>query len=246
MPRLPIVPALLASTLALSSGCELLEQFEDGGGIVDLFAGHHGTPRDGQFPEHPGDHFEVTNDQGWTIVVVDAYVTTTAATLNRCDGETLATDFYWGSLCEDLIGNDRQAQGIGAVMADAGKYCSATLSYGPLTEPDNGNHATDADVLGATAYLSGVAKKGDVSVPFEFQTFERLDVEVDLSAVENGGPLELDHDQMFNEQITFTKTYDRFFDGIDFSELDSYDIDALLLDTLEFETTAVRGTDIMP
>ncbi len=238
---------VLIPALSFSSGCEFLEQFEDGGGLVDVYVAHTPTAQDGAFPPAAGDHFVVKGDHGWKITVTDAYVTTTGLTLERCDGAELESDFYWGAKCEDLVGGDIQAQGVGAVSADEGSYCAATVTYGPFVGDGEGGHAgTGGGIEGATVYLAGVAKRGNQSIPFQVSTVASVRVHVDLSALENGEPVEVGHDQYFNKQLTFSKTYDRFFDGIDFENLKDYDWDAILLDTLVFETTAHYGTDVLP
>lgn len=242
-----LVTTILAGALAFSSGCEFLEQFEDGGGLIDVYVTHNPTARDGEFPTHPADHFVVEGDDGWEIIVTDAYVTTTAITLHRCDGAKANADFYWGSKCEDLVGADVQAQGVGTVPADEGTYCSATVTYGPFAEDDGGHGGIDdGGQTGGTVYLTGVAKRGDVDVPFQLSTFGTATVEVDLSTIENGQPFSMDHDQFFNKQLTFSKTYDRFFDGIEFDQLDSMDLERVVVDTLELETDVVFGTEIRP
>ncbi len=237
----------LAPLTVLGTGCDFLDQFEDGGGLVNFYSAHHGTARDGQFPEKLTDRIEVDTDTGWHVIIAEGYVTTTAIQLHRCDGGTIEADFFWGSLCEDLLDPDLEAYGVGAVEADAGNYCAATITYGPFVDGANpDDHATDTGEPGDTVYLRGVAKKGDESVPFEIKTAATRTVQVDLSAVQDGGPLVLEHDQYFAKELTFAKTYDRFFDGIEFDQLASMDLEPIVLDTLEFETSVVYGTEIAP
>lgn len=240
--------AALCPLAIAGTGCEFLDQFEDGGGLVNFYSAHHGTARDGQFPERPTtDRIELDTDTGWHVIIAEAYVTTSAITLERCDGDSLEADFYWGPLCEDLLDPDLQAYGVGAVQADAGNYCSATITYGPFVDGATpGEHSTEGGEAGDTVYLRGLAEKGDQSVPFEIKTAATLSVQVDLSTVQDGGPLSLGHDEYFATELTFSKTYDRFFDGVDFDELASMDFEPIVLDTLELETGVVYGTEITP
>ena len=51
--------------------------------------------------------------------------------------------------------------------------------------------------------------------------------------------------EFVSKKLTVAKTYDRFFDGVDFAEVGSLaqaDIDALLTDTLNHQTAAFIGT----
>lgn len=236
-----VLPVLALPVLAFASGCELLDQFEDGGGLVNFYSAHHATARDGEFPQKDASFIEFDTDTGWHVILTEAYVTTTAITLQRCSGEAVAVDFYWGEVCESMIDPDLFGSGIGAVETDEGNYCSATVVYGPYTAGENteGHNPT-----GDSVYLRGAAEKGDAHVPFEIRATGTVAVTVDISDLVDGGPLIIDHDQYFAKELTIAKTYDRFFDGIDFNEMDSMDFESILLDTLEFETHIVAGTEV--
>lgn len=238
-----IAPALLAPALMLGAGCDLLDQFEDGGGLVNFYSAHHGTVLDGQFPDKPSDHILINTDTGWEVVVTKAFVTTVGVTLTRCDGGQVEADFYWGALCENLVDPDLEPFGVGAVQADAGNYCAATITYGPF---EDGANADSHNADGDTIYFEGVARKGDLEVPFSLSSRDTVAVQVDLSSINNGGPMVLEHDESFAKELTFTKTYDRFFDGIKFDEMGSMDMESVLVSTLEFETGVVLGTEITP
>ncbi len=243
-----VSPLLLAPILLLGGGCELLEQFEDGGGLVNFYSAHHATAVDGQFPTKALDHYEVDTDTGWHVIVAEGYVTTTAITLHRCDGASIDADFYWGALCEDLVSPDLEPFGVGAVQADAGNYCAATITYGPFLDganPDD-HPSNDEGDAGDTVYLRGVAEKGEQQIQFEIHSSATISVDLDLSTIQGGGPLVLSHDEYFAKELTFGKTYDRFFDGIEFDQLDSMDLERVVVDTLELETDVVFGTEIRP
>jgi hypothetical protein len=227
----------------LASGCELLEQFEDGGGLVNFYSAHHASARDGEFPEKPASHIEFDNDTGWHVILTHALVTTTEVQLHKCSGESVTADFYWGEVCESMTEPDLWGSGIGAVEADAGNYCSATVVYGPYS---GGGDIEGHNAEGDTVYLRGAAEKGDQHINFELRSTGTIAVTVDISSVADGGPLVLDHDQYFAKELTIAKTYDRFFDGVDFNEIDSMNFENILLDTLEFETHIVTGTEVAP
>jgi hypothetical protein len=235
-----VISALsLCAALGSMSGCDLLDGLEDSGGLVNFYSAHHPTARDGGFPDKPPGHIEFDTDEGWHVIIASGQVTTTAIELHRCDGASVPADLYWGAVEENLIDPDLIVTGVGGVEAESGNYCAATITY--AAGPSEG----DVPSVG-TVYLRGVASKDGEEVQFDLRASGSVDVEVDISSIEDGGPLTLDHDQYLAKQLTVAKTYDRFFDGVDFHQLDAMDTDAILLDTLRFETTIVLGTEIAP
>jgi hypothetical protein len=102
-----------------------------------------------------------------------------------------------------------------------------------------------ADAVGSTVYLAGTALKGDQMVEFVWKTELAIDVDVDISEIDDGAPFHVGNNEFVNKKLTVAKTYDRFFDGVDFADIDSLeqaDIDALLTDTLSSQTAAFIGT----
>jgi hypothetical protein len=50
----------------------------------------------------------------------------------------------------------------------------------------------------------------------------------------------------FDAKVTIAKTYDRFFDGIEFDQLDPEDAPSIIVDTLNRESRVFEGTEIRP
>lgn len=239
--RIPFLAAatLLVPTLALSSGCDLLTQLQQRTGIVDVFAGSHGNPDEqGNMPARNGGQLILVNDMDWEVYVNEAFVTTSAVTLQACDGERYDVDLYWGPLAEDLRETaDTEINGLGGVRANSGNYCELLVEFAPSAEA-----ASNPDATGTTVYLSGVALKGEARVDFLWVTDMEVDVSVDISAVEGGQPFNISKDQNFAKKLTVSKSYDRFFAGVDFDEeLSQADIEALIAATLSEGTIAKVG-----
>ncbi|MEX1363423.1 MAG: hypothetical protein AB1Z98_09875 [Nannocystaceae bacterium] len=250
----------LAATVALSStalfgtGCDLLDAFNDEGTtLVQLMVTHHSTPEDGQFPDlsaGEGDLRTFETDEGWTIYLQTAYVTTTQASLGSCGGAEVDFDSHWGALPENLGSTDLDLKSFGAVEVEAGSYCTLTVEYGPFVPSadaaarahDMGEHRSDVE--GSTFFFKGVAQKGDASIDFELSSNQAVQVDVDLSSVVNGGPLVIDADEAFPIDLTLSKTYDRFFDGVDFEGTSDEDLSANILAVLELETRVAYGTRV--
>jgi hypothetical protein len=241
--RLPLLPALLlAPVLAASTGCEFLDSLGQSSVIVDVFATSHATPdADGQSPERNGPQLVFVNDMGWDVFLDSAYVTTAALSLHSCSGERFDVEMYWGALAEDIPAHgDYEVVGVGGVRATEGSYCSLAVEYGPA---EDGMDVGDA--VGSTVYLAGTALKGDQMVEFVWKTELAIDVDVDISEIDDGAPFHIGDSEFVNKKLTVAKTYDRFFDGVDFADIGSLeqaDIDALLTDTLGSQTAAFIGT----
>lgn len=241
--RLPSLTALLlVPVLGATTGCDFLDSLGESSVIVDVFATSHGTPdSEGELPERNGDQLVFANDMGWDIFLDEAYVTTTALSLHSCSGERFDVEMYWGALAEDMPAHgDYEVLGVGGVRATEGSYCSLKVEYGPA---ESGMEAAGA--AGSTVYLAGKALKDDQMIEFVWRTELAIDVDVDLSEVDGGEPFHVGDSEFVNKKLTVAKTYDRFFDGIDFADIDSLgqaDIDALVTDTLSRQTGAFIGT----
>lgn len=220
---------LSAALVFALSGCALIEALEEGGGLVNVFTAHHGTPGQDGFPDNGSvDEPRVfETDEGWTILLSEGYVTTAAVDLIRCDGHPEAVEMYWGPCAEDLIRDpDIDGRGMGGVNVDKGSYCTARVLFDAynfdeeLLEHQPPNMIMD----GATAYFRGRAERGADVVDFEWADDFRQVIDLDLSTVDNGGPLYVEADAANPTQLTLGKAYDRFFDGIDFNNYSDEDI----------------------
>lgn len=239
--RIPFLATFLVPTLVLASGCEFLDQLTQHTGIVDVFTTSHGTPDDeGNMPSHDGGQLVFTNDMGWDVFVNEAYVTTSAVTLLACDGERFDIEMYWGAQAEDLgTTADAELAAAGGVRANSGTYCDLLVEYGPADEVDN------PAAMGATVFLMGSAVMGDQHVDFTWRSDIELEAEVDISDIEGGQPFSISTEQHFSKKLTVSKTYNHFFDGVDFSQdFGQADIDDLVADSLRRGTVAFEGTDV--
>lgn len=246
-----IAAAALSSTAVLGAGCDLIDAFNnEGTTLVQLMVTHHATPEDGGFPDLTnGDARTFETDEGWTVSLRAAFVTTSSATLHECNGTSVPFDAFWGQLPEDITNTDLELNSFAAVEVEASKFCGMTVEYGPYVASDDmarqhdmGEHGDK--VRGATYYFEGVASKDGVSVDFELVGNKTAVVELDLSTVMHGGPLAIEADEDFPVDLTLSKTYDRFFDGVDFSGFDPEDMDANIMAVLELESRVAFGTRV--
>jgi len=229
----------LAAASLLAGGCDLLDALSpEGDTLITVFANHHATPQDGGAVPDLGGDGDVRvfdNDEGWTVHLTAGLVATTGVTLQRCDGQEAAVDFYFGTVAEDLRSADLDRRTLGGTEVGSGSYCGMTVHYGAFSaESDDAPPEMDADLVdGLTIYLEGVAERGEERVPFQFAIEGQADVFLDL------GSLHITGNEAFPVEVTVTKTYDRFFDGVDFSDFDQKDVEANAFAILELETRAV-------
>jgi hypothetical protein len=240
------IAALLALALPLTAGCELQSLFDDlqnDSTLVDVLVTHHATPEDGMFPDRGGEgEMRVfQSDEGWTIQLVDAIIVTSATTLHECDDASVAIDMYWGALPEDISGRDLDTLTLGSTKVDSAEFCGLTVHYGPYVPGADAAPRSNEKIDGATLYLRGAATKDATTIPFEIRVTDSVDVDLDLSTIVEGGPLHVDGSQDFPTELTVGKTYDRFFDGIDFATATQSDLQAHTLAVLALETTVDVG-----
>ncbi len=242
--------AALSSTAVFGAGCDLIEALNgETTTLVQLMVTHHATPQDGVFPDLADNagHRVFDTDEGWTVTLTKAFLTTADASLEDCNGVATAFESYWGPLPEDMKSEDLDLHTFAGVEVTAGKFCGLTVEYSPYL-PDEIVHEMDAEdgekVEGTTYYFAGVAKKGDVEVPFEFSGTGTVHVDIDISGIMEGQPLTVKEDEPFPLELTLSKTYDRFFDGVDFSDLDPADIDGNVMAMLELESRVAFGTRV--
>lgn|GEM_PF-961670 len=230
----------LAAASLLSGGCDLLDVLSpEGDTLITVFANHHATPEDGLVPDRGGDGelrvFE--NDEGWTVHLTSGVITTEGATLQRCDGQESAIELYFGAFAEDLRSADFDRRTLGGAEVGASEYCGVTVHYGPFSaETDEVPTDMDAQTVdGHTIFITGYAERGEDRVPFELAVDGSADVFVDL-ADRPEGALRVSGDEPFPVEVTISKTYDRFFDGVDFTDFDQADLEANAFAILELET----------
>jgi len=229
--------------------CELLDAL-DPPAYVQVSAVHHGTPRDGVFPnqeiEDNGRLFQ--NDLGWTVYLYQAFISHNGVSLVSCDGEQHNLAMNRGPIPDSIEIPDLEGNPVTMSSLPSGDYCKLRVSYGPWQLEGNGeNWAPGVDAAaGATVYMTGFAIKNGKSTAFEIHVPLSLDVELDISEIDNGDPLALSGELGLAERVTLSKTYDRFFDGTDFNALDLGFIQDHVLATLEEDTRAFLGNIVRP
>jgi hypothetical protein len=245
----------IATLLPGLGACGLLDSLEDDGALVNMFVSHHATPSDGEFPNYGVEEAprRFTNDQGWEITLAEAYVTVSAVQVMKCAGGATLIDLYWGPCAEDFIRvSDTNPVGIGGAQVPAANYCQIGVLFGPFdfVAAQTGDQTHDVPdnelVDGTSVYLRGQASKGEETVNFEWSTSKTLEVYLDISTIENGGPVVIKHDEDFPQDLTIGKPYDAFFEGIDFADYSDKDLEATVLSSLEFDTRAHFGAGVLP
>lgn len=237
------------------AGCGLGDLFGQSTSTIKVFATHAGTPDDAGFPElgDAGSTRVFTNDMGWEIALGQIYVTTADIQLVRCgeqDGTSI--EMFWGTCPEDFIStNDRETLPLGALTIDDGEFCGVDVVYSPYVDDggaDEHTNPSNGEVVGKTVLITGVARR-DVGtatleeVTFELASEQTVIAHLDISQLEDGGPVRLAHEN-FARNLTVLKTYDQFFEGIDFSSATQADLEAAVLAGLELDTRVYDGATI--
>lgn len=246
--------AAVAGIALLTSGCGALDRFEDGGATVFIFATHHATPENGSFPDRGIDNMPRTfpNSEGWEVTLLEAYVTISAVTLIGCNGSEHEMRMFWGPCPEDLRDEDLATLTVAGNHVPEGDYCALEVQYAAYQPPvidedaDDTRHEVPSNegVQGASIYLRGGAQfEGGEFTNFELKSPATLTVELDISEVEGPGqPLNVAHREDFPKELLVSKTYDRFFDGVDFEAFDGAAVEALLPQVLREQTKVSAGT----
>jgi hypothetical protein len=255
MPSLHRRTLLLSSSLLLAgSGCALIDLFDgDPVSTVRLFATHAGTPGADGFPDY-GDAITTrvfANDMGWLLSLSEVYVTTAEVRLVECSAQLgTAIEMFWGACPEDFVGtDDRHSLALGAVTIKDSQYCRVDVTFAPYFAADNNEHLNPINPMieGNTIVITGVARRGEGTeleeVPFQVVSDAIVTARANISQIENGRPLTLDNEN-FARDLTILKTYDTFFDGIDFATATAAEIEAAVLASLELDTVVYPGNKV--
>lgn len=244
--------ALCTLLTVASPGCALVDLIDgDPVATVRLFATHAGTRGDDGYPDY-GDEGETRvfmNDTGWQLALDEVYVTTAAVHVVRCAEPTgTAIEMFWGPCPESFVAtDDLESVPLGAVTVTDGEYCALDVVFGPFVPPPEGDEHIaigNSMIRDNTIVVIGTARRGmepnREEVRFEIVSDVELTARVDISKLEQGKPMRL-HEEHFPRDLTIVKTYDHFFDGIDFSTATEAEIEAAILAALEFDITVREG-----
>jgi hypothetical protein len=245
--------SIACGCLTTLAGCDALEP---GGALMYVFSTHHATPEDGSFPDR-GEEDQprvFDNDEGWTVTMLESYITIDSITIVGCDGHGYPLNMFWGPCPEDLRDKDLERLTVAGRKLPPGDYCGLQVDYGPYRMPVIDEDADTRHVVpqneavdGTTVYYRGGARRGEDGEPVEFELRGEAGrvLELDLSEAEDGHPVRIDHEEDFPKELTISKTYDRFFDGVDFDELDEGDLERSLDDVLEDQTRVQEGALVL-
>jgi hypothetical protein len=239
----------------LLAGCDA---FDSSDALLYVFSTHHATPEDGVFPDRGGEDMPRTfeNDVGWEVTLLESYITISSLTVVACNGNAYPMDMFWGPCPEDMRERDLDILTVAGRKMPKGHYCELIVGYGPYTtpeiDPDNPetlhNVPASSGVDGTTVFLRGGANsgvEGDDPVEFEFANGRELTVGLDLSELGGPGePLYISDDEDFPVELTVSKTYDRYLDGVDFTSFDQDDIEDALDDILADTTRVQEGRSV--
>lgn len=252
--RRPWIFGVLTVAVMTGSGCELFQKSS----TVSLAISHHGARLgSGMLPDYgPPDAARVfPNDAGWEVTMSEAVITTTAAQIESCDGETHTFSTPYGPLPEYQLDRDKDIVEFASVSLPEGTYCKLRVEYGryqaaaaaeaPDTPYELQGHA---EVEGLTVYMAGTAERIGSDpreiVNWGFKTANTAIVEIDISKLDDGKPFTVTGEEPGGRALTVGKTYDAFFRGLDFKAYDPAMIDATLLDVLSDETYVVVGSQV--
>lgn len=246
--------ALCTLVAIASPGCGLVDLIPGNSvATVRFFATHAGTPDEANGYPNYGDEQTTrvfVTDTGWQVALHEVFITTADVQFVPCDASSgTAIEMFWGPCPESFVStNDLESVPLGAVTVDDGNYCSVDVIFGPFVQPPDGDeHVAIGNPMieGNTLVVNGVARRGMPPMveehPFSVVSDVELTARLDTSTLQNGGPIKL-ADESFPRDLTLIKTYDRFFDGIDFSTASEADLEASILAALENNTVVFDGT----
>jgi hypothetical protein len=258
MRRIGVLRVGCAALLSLAlGGCEALGSYEV---HTIINAAHHGMRGpDGKLPSY-GEEEKArvfVNDLGWTITLSDGFVVTTAARLETCEGEQVDVTLPFGPFPEYWLAQDKNVEDFAQIELAEGEYCRLIVEYGRYRS-DVASMAEDEPfpvrdlqkLADTTLYLGGYADRpdgngGTITHSFSFRTDQTVRVELDLSTLgKDGTPWRVSGDELSSLNLTVLKTYDVFFQGVDFDALDVPAIEAKLPQMLADNTTIISGTSV--
>ena len=224
-----------------------------------IHGAHHAVrDMDGKLPNYgePGMVRIFTNDLGWTITLSEGFVVTTAAKIEPCEGEGLPMGLPFGPFPEYFLDRDVNVVDFANIDLDADKYCSLIIEFGryqgalAAMAEDQPFAVQDLSRLeGTSIYLAGYADKPDgkgglITRNFGFRSAQTVIKTLDLSMLDDGKPWEIKGDEPGGRNLTVIKTYDDFFTGVDFENVDQAAFEAELPARLAAQTRVISGIQV--
>lgn len=220
--------------------------------IVSLFLAHHGEPVDGVLPDYGGvdQPRSFTNDLNQPITVYDGYVVATSAILWNCDRFGDYIEFRWSPVAHDLLQSDGQTQVIADQPFDANEYCWLELGFGPYFSPPPESMVADPspppeEVEGNTLFIEGRTRNNGMNIDFVLRSPTSKNVVLDLTHIQNGGPLIIGRDEEFGVKLTVSVVYDRLFKNVDVVNMDPTVVGDQLVQGLEDALAVSLGDKIV-
>lgn len=246
----------VAAGFAGAAGCDALNGYP----VETIVNGAHHAARveDGTLPNYGEDERPriFTSDTGWIITLSDGFVVTTSARIETCDGEAVTLGLPFGPFPEYWIDQDINVVDFALLDLEPAEYCTLIIEYGRY-QSDVAAMASDqpfpiqdrARIEGATVFLAGYADKPDgkggmVTKNFGFRSDQTIRVDLDLRTLDDGKPWRIKGDEPNNRSLTVIKTYDEFFNGIDFESFDQAAVEAELPKRLAAQTRVISGTNV--
>ena len=196
----------LACALAFTQGCELsdiLGKTHNSHVLVNVTTTHHASQVQGEplTVATDGQLRVFDTDEGWSVTLSQAYVVTAGADLHRCDSTVETIDMYYGALAEDIKLHDYDELTLGASKVTPGDFCELAVHYGPYVDGQPFNAVMKEKVVDATFYLEGVAVRGAERVPFALRSTADITVNLDLSTIQGGNPMEVSGSEDFPVEV---------------------------------------------
>lgn len=195
-------------------------------------------------------------DGGWELTLAESYVTIASTTLVSCSGQEHSMRMFWGPCPEDLRRADLEVLTVSGNKVPAGDYCELRVQYAPYQMPVIDDETETRHVIptleaveGDSIFLRGIARREgeEDGVQFQLENGEDFVVSLDLTNLEGeGNPLTIREGQDFPTELTVTKTYDRFFDGVDWDNFDEAALTDTIDEILADQTRVTRGLTISP
>lgn len=216
------------------SGNSLVSEVEVDASVSDVAdhslsvaAVHSGTPDvDGNYPDYLADDGTkiFQNDLGYIITLEKAGISWEHFHLisegddEDCEaGNDAEIELMY---VENLFSNDLEAATLVTDLIADAAYCQYEIHFSPENEESAGIDDF-SEMAGNTIYVSGSWSHDGESGTFEIAVDDEIEVTGVFMASEEGELIEHPlhfHDGEDSTSVTFGNYYDRFFDGIDFSE----------------------------